>query len=86
MTNYKKCKVLCFTNRLQLRAWFIKNCQTQKECFVKIKKGKPTEQKILWYIDCVEEALCFGWIDSTMQKNKKYGLFIRLSPRRKNSH
>ncbi len=86
MTSCKECKVLHFTNRLQLRAWLTKNCQTKKECFVTIKKGKPSKQNVLWYIDCVEEALCFGWIDSIMQKNKKHGLFIRLSPRRKNSH
>lgn len=86
MINYKKCKVLSFTNRLQLREWLTKNSQIEKECFVTIKKGKPSKQNVLWYIDCVEEALCFGWIDSIVQKNKKYGLFIRLSPRKKNSH
>lgn len=86
MISCKECKILRFTNRLQLRKWLAKNCQTEKECFVTIKKGKPKNQQALWYIDCVEEALCFGWIDSIVQKSKEHGLFVRLSPRRKNSH
>ena len=86
MISCKECKILCFTNRLQLRKWLAKNCQTEKECFVTIKKGKPKNQQALWYIDCVEEALCFGWIDSIVQKSKKHGLFVRLTKRRKNSH
>lgn len=40
------------------------------------------------YLEALEEALCYGWIDSTV---RKYGncqdLFLqRFSPRRKNSH
>lgn len=38
------------------------------------------------YIDVVEEALCFGWIDSTLKKLPDGRLAQRLSPRRKNSH
>ena len=41
---------------------------------------------ILPYIDVVEEALCFGWIDSTLKKLPDGRLAQRLSPRRKNSH
>ena len=41
---------------------------------------------ILPYIDVVEEALCFGWIDSTLKKLSDGRLAQRLSPRRKNSH
>ena len=38
------------------------------------------------YIDIVEEALCFGWIDSTLKKLPDGRLAQRLSPRRKGSH
>ena len=38
------------------------------------------------YIDVVEEALCFGWIDSTLKKLPDCRLAQRLSPRRKKSH
>ena len=38
------------------------------------------------YNDAVEEALCFGWIDSTLKKLPDGRLAQRLSPRRKGSH
>jgi uncharacterized protein YdeI (YjbR/CyaY-like superfamily) len=38
------------------------------------------------YLDIVEEALCFGWIDSTLKKLPDGSLAQRLSPRRKGSH
>ena len=41
---------------------------------------------VLPYLDVVEEALCFGWIDSTLKKLPDGRLVQRLSPRRKNSH
>jgi uncharacterized protein YdeI (YjbR/CyaY-like superfamily) len=41
---------------------------------------------VIPYIDVVEEALCFGWIDSTLKKLPDGRLAQRLSPRRKKSH
>ena len=40
----------------------------KKECWVIVKRGKPQNDDTFWYIDAVEEALCFGWIDSTVKK------------------
>lgn len=37
------------------------------------------------YLDAVEEALCFGWIDSTRKKTLDGHLAQRLSPRAKGS-
>lgn len=37
------------------------------------------------YPQAVEEALCFGWIDSTLKKPDKESYAVRFSPRRKNS-
>ncbi|KRM30839.1 hypothetical protein FC83_GL001398 [Agrilactobacillus composti DSM 18527 = JCM 14202] len=28
-------------------------------------RGIPKDTQTFWYVDAVEEALCFGWIDST---------------------
>ncbi len=33
-----------------------------------VKRGRPKDCETFWYIDAVEEALCFGWIDSTTKK------------------
>ena len=38
------------------------------------------------YVEVVEEALCFGWIDSTLKRLPDGRLVQRLSPRRPKSH
>ena len=37
-------------------------------------------------MEAVEEALCFGWIDSTVKRLPDGRCAQRFSPRRKNSH
>ncbi len=75
--------VLNVTTREEFRKWLCENAATRSECWVEIKRGTPTENGILSYLDAVEEALCFGWIDST---NKKVGekRLQRFTPRKKN--
>ena len=48
------------------------------------KRGKPRDDGRLYYLDAVEEALCFGWIDSTFKKIDGRSL-QRFSPRRAGS-
>lgn len=50
------------------------------------KQEQDSPPGILPYIDVVEEALCFGWIDSTLKKLADGRLAQRLSPRRPQSH
>lgn len=71
-------------NRKEFRAWLKKNCDKEKECFVVLKRGEPVDNKNFWYLDAVEEALCFGWIDSTLKKIDGVS-YQRFSPRKKNS-
>ena len=47
-------------------------------------RGRPTDTDHLWYLDAVEEALCFGWIDSTLSTADGQPL-QRFTPRRKGS-
>ena len=50
-------------------------------------RGKcPPEWPAIPYIDVVEEALCFGWIDSSFKRLPDGRLAQRLSPRRPKSH
>lgn len=50
-----------------------------------VKRGRPVDNGTFWYIDAVEEAMCFGWIDSTTKKMDNGITAQRLAPRRKNS-
>ncbi|MGL5244570.1 MAG: YdeI/OmpD-associated family protein, partial [Sarcina sp.] len=72
-------------NREQLRLWLKENHEKEKECWVTVKRGKPEDSDIFWYLDAVEEAMCFGWIDSTCKKADNGLTIQRLSPRSKRS-
>ncbi len=78
--------LLEFTERIQLRQWLMDNHSSAKECWVVMSRSKNPHAGMLPYLDVVEEALCFGWIDSTLKKLPDGRLAQRLSPRRKNSH
>ena len=78
--------LLEYSDRSQLREWLQENHGKEKECWVVMSRAKTPPPGILPYIDVVEEALCFGWIDSTLKKLPDGRLAQRLSPRRKNSH
>ena len=58
----------------------------EKCCWVVMYRSKVPEWAVIPYIDVVEEALCFGWIDSTLKRLPDGRLAQRLSPRRKKSH
>ena len=79
--NYKN--VLESNNREDFRAWLSAN-PNESECWVKVKHGKPTDPGVFYYLDAVEEALCFGWIDSTHREINGERM-QRFSPRKKNS-
>src|SRR6266478_8414411 len=66
------------------RAWLRKNHAKAAEIwlvYTKKHSGKPR----LAYNDAVDEALCFGWIDSTVKTLDKDRFAQRFSPRKKNS-
>lgn len=77
--------LLEFTQRQQLRDWLMENHASVKECWVVMSRAK-NPVGVLPYLDVVEEALCFGWIDSTLKRLPDGRLAQRLSPRRIKSH
>ena len=78
--------LLDFTDRNELRNWLKVNHIKAKQCWVVTSRSKQPTYKCIPYIEVVEEALCFGWIDSTIKKLPDGRLAQRLSPRRKRSH
>lgn len=81
ITNLLVCK-----KRSELRQWLLQHHQTERECWVVTYRQLRPAWDALLYNDVVEEALCFGWIDSTLKKTPDGKLVQRLSPRRKKSH
>ncbi len=77
-------KTLYLSERKKWRAWLRQHHKTEKEIWLVYYKkgsGKPRIQ----YNDAVEEALCFGWIDSTVRSIDDKRFAQRFSPRKPNS-
>ena len=79
-------QLMTFDDREALRRWLAENHLRERECWVAIFRSKLPMPDALPYVEVVEEALCFGWIDSTVKRLSDGRLAQRLSPRRKNSH
>ena len=77
-------KEVSLTTRTQWRNWLARNHDKETGIwlvFYKKHTGKPT----LAYDDVVEEALCFGWIDSIIKKLDEDRYARKLTPRKPNS-
>lgn len=77
-------KTLYVVRRKDFRNWLQKNHKTEKEIWLiyyKLNSGKPR----IPYREAVEEALCFGWIDSIVKGIDTEKFAQRFSPRKKNS-
>lgn len=77
-------KTVYFTHRSEWRQWLSENFDKEKETwlvFANKSSGKPTVS----YNDAVEEALCFGWIDSIVKPFDKNHHMQRFTPRRAGS-
>ena len=78
--------LLNIKSRTELRERLLKNHDKAAECWVVVKRGRPKEDGTFWYIDAVEEALCFGWIDSTTKKLPDNTTAQKLCPRKPKSN
>ena len=77
-------ETLYVTKREAWRKWLSKNYEKKKEVWL-IYYKKSSEKKRIPYGDAVEEALCFGWIDSTAKRINEEKYAQRFTPRRKGS-
>lgn len=76
--------ILSARSRQELREWLEEHSASAKCCWVLI--GTKERPEGIPYLDAVEEALCFGWIDGTTKKTDSNELAQRFSPRRKKSN
>lgn len=66
------------------REWLAEHFETQSEIWL-IFPMKESGDRSLLYNDAVEEALCFGWIDSTIKHIDPTHRAQRFTPRKKGS-
>jgi uncharacterized protein YdeI (YjbR/CyaY-like superfamily) len=77
-------KTLHVTERSEWRAWLQANGGKEKEIWLVFYK-KHTGKARLTYDDAVEEALCSGWIDSTVRRLDEERYAQKFTPRNRNS-
>ncbi|TSE06092.1 YdeI/OmpD-associated family protein [Aquimarina algiphila] len=81
MKNFEK---VYFVDRNEWRNWLQKNFRKADEIWLIYPKKSSGKPRIL-YNDAVEEALCFGWIDSIVKKVDDEHTAQRFTPRKANS-
>lgn len=80
----KRIDELHMVSRDDWRTWLEKNHSTKREVwlvFYKKHTGKPS----ISYDDAVEEALCFGWIDSIVKRIDDAKFARKFTPRKPDS-
>ena len=73
-------RTLYVTTRKEWRDWLSNNFEKTKEIWLVYPRKNTGETRIL-YNDAVEEALCFGWIDSTVRTLDSNHTMQRFTPR-----
>jgi uncharacterized protein YdeI (YjbR/CyaY-like superfamily) len=77
-------KTMYLTRRDEWRKWLVEHHGTEKEIWL-IYYRKKTGKSCISYNDAVEEALCFGWIDSIIKNIDNERFAQRFSIRQKTS-
>jgi uncharacterized protein YdeI (YjbR/CyaY-like superfamily) len=71
-------------DRTAWREWLDKHHKTLTEVWL-LSDNRP-EQQTVNYLDAVEEAICFGWVDGIQKRFTPYELAQRFTPRKKRSN
>jgi uncharacterized protein YdeI (YjbR/CyaY-like superfamily) len=74
-------KTLYVSDRARWRAWLEEHHASEREVWLVYYK-KHTGRPRIPYDDAVEEALCFGWIDSTVRRLDEDSYLQKFTPRR----
>lgn len=70
--------------RVKWRSWLRRNHAREKEAWLVFYKKYASKGKMS-YLEALDEALCFGWIDGRLKRIDDEKHMIRFSPRRKKS-
>lgn len=73
-----------FRDAAEFRAWLEANHESAPELWMGLHKKHVVERGLTW-AEAVPEALCFGWIDSVVQRIDEDTVRQRWTPRRPGS-
>ncbi|MFO7445689.1 MAG: YdeI/OmpD-associated family protein [Ignavibacteriaceae bacterium] len=77
-------KTFYASSRQEWRKWLKKNYQSEKPVFL-ILYNKKSKTPGISYGEAIEEALCFGWIDSTAYKRDEDSFYLYFTRRKPKS-
>jgi len=77
----KEIEIFYPTNRQEWREWLLEN-HNKKQSIWLVHYNKKSNMPSVSWSDAVDEALCFGWIDST-RKSLEIDKFIQFFTKRK---
>jgi uncharacterized protein YdeI (YjbR/CyaY-like superfamily) len=69
----------------EFRQWLEANHEVETELWMGLRKKHVPDRGLVW-AQAVEEALCFGWIDSVVQRIDADAVRQRWTPRKKDSN
>ena len=72
--------------REDLYRWYQENHHKVSDFWLRVNRAAADCPGVVRYIDAVEVALCFGWIDSTMKRIDDGKPVQHFTPRRKRSN
>lgn len=76
-------KSIYLESRNAWRSWLKENHASEKNVWLKIYK-KQSQIPSVYYDEAVDEALCFGWVDSSIKKGNDefyYQFFAKRNPK-----
>jgi len=76
----KNLKHIYFKNRKSLRNWLTKNFDKSSGIWIIFYK-KHVDKKCIKYREALEEALCFGWVDSIIKRIDDDQYVRKFTPR-----
>ncbi len=77
-------RTLYVKDRAAWRAWLVKHHATEREIWL-IRYTKASGKEYVPYLEALEEALCFGWIDSIVKRIDGDSYAQRFTPRKEKS-
>lgn len=62
------------------RKWLNKNCEKEKSIWLIVYHKNSMTPSVHWH-DAIENALCYGWVDSKAVKRDKESVYLKFTPR-----
>ncbi|MCI5057050.1 MAG: hypothetical protein MRY83_13125, partial [Flavobacteriales bacterium] len=85
MQEYKGTKTITASSKEEWRKWLEKNHESKDSIWLIIYK-KNSGKLSVYYDEAVNEALCFGWIDSKINKKDEVSYYQYFSKRNPKSN